>query len=84
MTSVDIILPTYNCEKYIEEAINSIVDQSFENWKLIIVDDGSTDYTLRLIEKYLKDKRINLKKLEQNKGQGFCRNQNTKCGKNTS
>ena len=74
MTSVDIILPTYNCEKYIEEAINSIVDQSFENWKLIIVDDGSTDSTLQLIEKYLKDKRINLKKLEQNKGQGFCRN----------
>ena len=37
MNSIDIILPTYNCEKYIEETINSIIGQSFENWKLIIV-----------------------------------------------
>ena len=74
MIKVDIILPIYNCEKYIEEAMNSIVDQSFENWKLIIIDDGSSDSTPQLIEKYLKDKRINLKRLEQNTGQGYCRN----------
>ena len=74
MIKVDIILPTYNCEKYIEEAMNSIVGQSFENWKLIIIDDGSTDSTPQLIEKYLKDKRISLKKLEKNTGQGYCRN----------
>ena len=55
MIKVDIILPIYNCEKYIEEAMNSIVGQSFENWKLIIIDDGSTDSTPQLIGKYLKD-----------------------------
>ena len=41
MNSVDIILPTYNCEKYIEETINSIISQSFESWRLIIIDDKS-------------------------------------------
>ena len=74
MNSTDIILPTYNCEKYIEETISSIIMQSFENWKLIIVDDASNDSTLQLIEKYLNDERISLKKLKKNKGQGFCRN----------
>ena len=74
MNSVDIILPTYNCEKYIEETIDSIISQSFENWKLIIIDDKSTDSTLNLINKYLIDRRISLKKLKKNKGPGFCRN----------
>jgi len=74
MNSVDIILPTYNCEKYIEETINSIIDQSFESWRLIIIDDKSNDSTLNLIEKYLSDQRISLKKLKKNKGPGFCRN----------
>ena len=74
MTEVDIILPTYNSEKYIEETMDSIIKQSFTNWKLIIIDDGSKDDTPLLINKYLNDKRIIFKKLEENKGQGFCRN----------
>ena len=74
MNSVDIILPTYNCEKYIEETINSIIGQSFESWRLVIIDDKSNDSTLNLIEKYLSDQRISLKKLKKNKGPGFCRN----------
>ena len=59
MTNVDIILPTYNCEKYIEETINSIISQTFKNWKLLIVDDASLDVTRDIIKKYLNDKRIN-------------------------
>ena len=74
MHNVDIILPTYNSEKYIEETINSVISQSFENWKLIIIDDGSTDSTTRIIKKYLNDKRITLKILKRNKGASFCRN----------
>ena len=74
MNKVDIILPTYNCEKYIEETLNSIINQSFENWKLTIIDDASQDNTLYLIKKYLNDKRISLKQLKKNKGTGFCRN----------
>ena len=74
MNDVDIILPTYNCESYIEETIKSIIDQTLENWKLIIIDDASNDSTVKLIKSYLKDKRITLKILKKNKGQGFCRN----------
>ena len=74
MNNVDIILPTYNCAEYIEEAINSVIDQTLENWKLIIIDDASKDSTTSLIKNYLNDKRIIFKILKKNKGQGFCRN----------
>ena len=74
MINVDIILPTYNCEKYIGETINSIISQTFKNWKLLIVDDASQDVTTDIIKKYLNDKRINLRKIKKNKGAGFCRN----------
>ena len=74
MINVDIILPTYNCQKYIDEAINSIISQTFKNWKLLIIDDASQDNTKDIIKKYLNDKRIILKELNKNKGAGFCRN----------
>ena len=74
MHNVDIILPTYNSEKYIEETINSVISQSFKNWKLIIIDDGSKDSTPLIIKEYLNDKRITLKILKKNKGASFCRN----------
>ena len=55
-----IILPTYNRENMISKAIESVKSQRFENWELIIVDDGSTDNTKKeLIENYINDdKRI--------------------------
>jgi len=74
MNSVDIILPIYNSEKYIEKTINSIISQSYKNWKLIVIDDGSQDLTAEIIKKYLNDKRITLKTLKKNKGVSFCRN----------
>ena len=52
MINVDIILPTYNCQKYIDEAINSIISQTFKNWKLLIIDDASQDNTKDIIKKY--------------------------------
>ena len=66
MRDVDIILPTYNCEKYIEETLNSVIDQSFQNWSLIIIDDASIDNTTNLIKKYLSDQRIKLKIIKGN------------------
>mgnify|MGYP001285621286 CR=1 FL=1 len=74
MIDLDIILPTYNSKKYIEEAINSVLNQTFRTWKLIIIDDGSTDSTIELAKKFLADNRIKIKKLKKNKGQAFCRN----------
>ena len=74
MSNVDIILPTYNCEKTIDETINSVINQSFKDWNLIVIDDASTDSTAIQIKQYLKDNRVSFKILKRNKGAGFCRN----------
>lgn len=59
MDNVAVLLSTYNGEKYLEEQIDSIRNQSYENWKLYIRDDGSSDTTINIIEKYCKvDDRI--------------------------
>lgn len=56
---VSIITPTYNHEKYILECIDSVISQTFSEWEMIIVNDGSTDSTLQLIvEKAKEDSRI--------------------------
>lgn len=52
---VSVILPVYNGEKYIASSIESIINQTYQNWELIIVNDCSTDNTLGVIEKYTKN-----------------------------
>lgn len=51
---VSIILPVYNCEKYIGKCLESIINQDYPAWELIIVNDGSTDMTAQICESYLK------------------------------
>lgn len=51
---VSIVLTSYNYERYISEAINSVINQNFHNWELIIVDDGSNDNSLSIIKEYQK------------------------------
>ncbi len=54
-----IMMATYNGEKYLEEQLNSLINQSFKNWDLYISDDGSSDQTLQILEKYMaQDNRI--------------------------
>ena len=72
---VSIIMPAFNAEKYIGEAIVSIQNQTFSNWELIIVDDCSTDTTLEIVNAACaKDTRITLIQLAQNSGTGVARN----------
>ncbi len=56
---ISVIMPTYNVENYVAEAISSILDQTFSDFEFIIIDDGSTDKTLE-IAKAFKDRRIRL------------------------
>jgi glycosyltransferase involved in cell wall biosynthesis len=49
---IDILLATYNGEKYLEEQLNSILNQTYQDFKITIRDDGSTDHTVAIIEKY--------------------------------
>lgn len=57
---VSIIMPAYNSQKFICEAIESVINQSHTNWELIIINDGSTDMTREQVESYLEDKRIRI------------------------
>ncbi|WP_372639246.1 glycosyltransferase family 2 protein [Fodinibius sp.] len=50
------IVPAYNAEDYIGETIQSVMEQSYGNWELLLVDDGSTDRTKEVIQKYLSYK----------------------------
>jgi glycosyltransferase involved in cell wall biosynthesis len=63
---VSIITPTYNHEKYIGECIESVLRQSFENWEMIIINDGSSDRTEEVILSYTDDRIIYIK--QENKG----------------
>ena len=70
---VSIITPSYNTSKFIEECIRSVLDQSYTNWELIIVDDCSSDNSCEMIRKY-NDKRIQLFELDSNVGAAEARN----------
>ena len=71
---VSIITPTYNCGKFIEETIESVLKQTYQNWEMIIVDDCSNDDTKEIVEKYIKqDNRIKYHLLEVNSGAAVAR-----------
>ena len=71
---VDIILPNYNSAEYLEETINSIINQTFKNWSLTIVDANSNEETKQILKKYIDHKKIKIIFLKKNKKAGFCRN----------
>lgn len=70
---ISIVIPCYNAQNYIKETIESVLNQTYENYELIIIDDGSTDLSIKLIESFVDD-RIFLFKNIQNKGVSFTRN----------
>ena len=73
MRLVSIILPVYNCERFVAQSINSIISQSYHHWELLICDDGSTDASYNILTQF-KDKRIRLFKNERNQGSLLTRN----------
>ena len=71
---VDVILPNYNKAEFLEEAINSVITQTYKNWHLYIVDDHSTDNSRQIIDKFANLKNVTIIVLNKNKGPSFCRN----------
>lgn len=72
---VSIISPAYNCAEYIEECIESVLNQTYQNWEMLIVNDNSTDNTQFIVESYVKkDRRIKLFNQGKNAGAAAARN----------
>ena len=71
---VSVIMPSYNTAKHIGESIESVMNQTYSNWELIIVDDCSTDDTDVVVQGYLSDSRIRFLKNEKNSGAAISRN----------
>lgn len=74
MDLVSIIMPCYNSEATIDASIDSVKDQTYSNWELIVVDDNSTDGTTEVVNSFLVDERIILIKSTTNGGAGRARN----------
>lgn len=72
-TLVSIIMPAYNCERFIAEAIRSVLAQTYTEWELLIVDDCSTDKTAEVVASF-HDPRIHYQRNEQNMGAALTRN----------
>ena len=64
---VSIGMPVYNCAGTVQQAIRSILNQTFEDWELLIIDDGSTDDTLKIIAAF-NDHRVVVFEGKENKG----------------
>lgn len=71
---VSIIMPSWNTAKFIAESIQCVIDQTYTNWELLIVDDCSTDNSDDIVKPFLIDKRIKYFKNENNSGAALSRN----------
>lgn len=70
---VSIVIPAYNCERFVAETINSVKNQTFKDWELIIVNDKSSDKTAEIVKKFCS-KKIKLINLKGNSGAAKARN----------
>jgi len=75
MPEVSVIIPTYNVEAFILETVNSVFEQSFANWEILIIDDCSTDLTAKILkDNFSLNPKVRLFLNNENRGSGFCRN----------
>lgn len=80
MVKVSVIIPVYNSEKYLNKCLDSLVNQTLRDIEIIIVNDGSTDNSEKIIKSYLNDSRINYF-AQENQGQAAARNRALKLAK---
>ncbi len=73
MAAISVLMAVFNCDKYLKEAIDSILDQTWEDFEFIIVNDGSTDNSLGILRAY-QDKRLKIITYKENRGVAYARN----------
>lgn len=73
MRKISIIIPVYNVEKYIRQCLESVINQTYKNLEIIVVNDGTKDSSIKIVEEYLNDKRIKIIN-QNNQGLSSARN----------
>ena len=68
MTKISVIIPVYNTEKYIEKCLESLAGQTMQDFEVIIVNDGSTDNSKKVIKDYMKNSNLDIRYLEKENG----------------
>jgi len=82
MPIVSIIMPTFNSKDFVCQAVDSVINQSFKDWELLIIDDASSDGTAELVNQcYAEERRVILRKLSSNMGAAAARNIGIKAAK---
>ena len=71
---IDIIMPNYNKDRFLSEAVESVISQTYKYWRLHIIDDCSSDNSRKILKRYQKNKKIKIYLLNKNNGPAFCRN----------
>lgn len=71
---ISVIVPVYNTEKYLDKCLDSLLNQTYKNLEIIVVEDCSTDKSRKALQKYSKNKKIKIVFNDQNKGLSFSRN----------
>ena len=79
MPKISVIIPVYNVEKYLPQALESVMNQTFSDLEIVCVNDGSTDNSLKILEEYAqKDERIKIIN-QENSGYGAACNRALEC-----
>ena len=71
---ISVIVPVYNTGKYLDKCLDSLLNQTYNNLEIIVVEDCSTDKSREALQKYSKNKKIKIVFNDQNKGLSFSRN----------
>lgn len=71
---ISVIIPVFNCESYVERCIDSVLNQNYDNFEVVVINDCSSDGTYNILKKYSNNKKIKILDNKNNKGVSFSRN----------
>ncbi len=74
LPNIDIIIPNYDKGIYLKECLDSVLNQTYKNWTIYLIDDCSKDFSKEILKKYEKEDKINITFLNKNMGPSYCRN----------